>query len=49
MQLLSGDGIDCVTSGLCVVGRAYVDARIQTISGGTTEIIEDLIGRDLGV
>ncbi|WP_405846665.1 acyl-CoA dehydrogenase family protein [Streptomyces sp. NBC_01518] len=29
------------------VGRAYVDTRIQTIYGGTTEIMKDLIGRDL--
>jgi alkylation response protein AidB-like acyl-CoA dehydrogenase len=31
------------------VAKAYVDARIQTIFGGTTEIMKDLIGRDLGV
>ncbi len=30
------------------VARAYVDVRIQTIFGGTTEIMKDLIGRDLG-
>ncbi|MEV3908051.1 acyl-CoA dehydrogenase family protein [Streptomyces canus] len=29
------------------VGRAYVDTRIQTIYGGTTEIMKELIGRDL--
>lgn len=31
------------------VARAYVDARIQTIFGGTTEIMKDLVGRDLGL
>ncbi|ABW12556.1 acyl-CoA dehydrogenase domain protein [Parafrankia sp. EAN1pec] len=29
------------------VGRAFVDSRVQTIYGGTTEIMKDLIGRDL--
>src|SRR6476661_574924 len=31
------------------VARAYVDGRIQTIFGGTTEIMKDIIGRDLGL
>jgi len=31
------------------VAREYVDIRIQTILGGTTEIMKDLIGRDLGL
>ena len=31
------------------VSRAYVDARIQTIYGGTTEIMKEMIGRNLGV
>jgi alkylation response protein AidB-like acyl-CoA dehydrogenase len=31
------------------VSKAYVDARIQTIYGGTTEIMKEIIGRDLGV
>ncbi|MCW2831455.1 MAG: carC 7 [Aeromicrobium sp.] len=31
------------------VSKAYTDARIQTIYGGTTEIMKDIIGRDLGV
>jgi len=31
------------------VARDYVDVRIQTIFGGTTEIMKDLIGRDLGL
>ncbi|MEV7344483.1 acyl-CoA dehydrogenase family protein [Streptomyces sp. NPDC093544] len=29
------------------IGRAYLDARIQTIYGGTTEIMKEIIGRDL--
>ena len=31
------------------VARAYADARVQTIFGGTTEIMKEIIGRDLGV
>jgi alkylation response protein AidB-like acyl-CoA dehydrogenase len=31
------------------VARDYVDSRIQTIFGGTTEIMKELIGRDLGL
>ena len=31
------------------VARAYVDSRIQTIYGGTTEIMKEIIGRSLGV
>jgi alkylation response protein AidB-like acyl-CoA dehydrogenase len=29
------------------VGKAYIDTRIQTIYGGTTEIMKEIIGRDL--
>ena len=29
------------------VGKAFVDTRIQTIYGGTTEIMKEIIGRDL--
>lgn len=29
------------------IARAFVDARIQTIYGGTTEIMKDIIGREL--
>ncbi|NKQ53228.1 acyl-CoA dehydrogenase [Amycolatopsis sp. K13G38] len=29
------------------VAKAYIDARIQTIYGGTTEIMKEIIGRDL--
>ncbi len=29
------------------IGRSYLDARIQTIYGGTTEIMKEIIGRDL--
>jgi long-chain-acyl-CoA dehydrogenase len=31
------------------VARDFVDTRIQTIFGGTTEIMKDIIGRDLGL
>ena len=31
------------------VARDYVDARVQTIFGGTTEIMKEIIGRDLGL
>ncbi|MCW2496320.1 acyl-CoA dehydrogenase family protein [Jatrophihabitans sp.] len=30
------------------VARAFVDGRVQTIYGGTTEIMKEIIGRDLG-
>jgi alkylation response protein AidB-like acyl-CoA dehydrogenase len=31
------------------VSRAFVDSRIQTIYGGTTEIMKEIIGKDLGL
>lgn len=31
------------------IARAYLDARVQTIVGGTTEIMKEIIGRSLGV
>jgi alkylation response protein AidB-like acyl-CoA dehydrogenase len=31
------------------VAKDFVDTRIQTIYGGTTEIMKDLIGRSLGL
>ncbi len=31
------------------ISRAFVDARVQTIYGGTTEIMKEIIGRGLGV
>jgi alkylation response protein AidB-like acyl-CoA dehydrogenase len=31
------------------VARDYMDNRIMTIFGGTTEIMKDIIGRDLGL
>ena len=31
------------------VAKAYVDARVQTIYGGTTEVMKEIIGRSLGV
>ncbi|MCU4184712.1 acyl-CoA dehydrogenase family protein [Acidiferrimicrobium sp. IK] len=30
------------------IGQAYIDARITTIYGGTTEIMKEIIGRKLG-
>src|SRR4051812_17661235 len=31
------------------IARAYLDSRVQTIYGGTTEIMKEIIGRTLGV
>ena len=31
------------------IARAYVDARVTTIYGGTTEIMKEIIGRSLGL
>ncbi len=31
------------------IARAYLDARVQTIYGGTTEVMKEIIGRGLGV
>ena len=31
------------------IGRAYADARVTTIYGGTTEIMKEIIGRSLGL
>jgi len=31
------------------IARAYLDARVQTIYGGTTEIMKEIIGRGLGL
>jgi alkylation response protein AidB-like acyl-CoA dehydrogenase len=31
------------------VARAWLDGRVQTIYGGTTEIMKEIIGRDLGL
>jgi alkylation response protein AidB-like acyl-CoA dehydrogenase len=31
------------------ISKAYTDARVQTIYGGTTEIMKELIGRNLGL
>jgi alkylation response protein AidB-like acyl-CoA dehydrogenase len=30
------------------IARAYVDARVTTIYGGTTEIMKEIVGRSLG-
>ncbi len=31
------------------IARAYLDARVQTIFGGTTEIMKEIVGRGLGI
>jgi alkylation response protein AidB-like acyl-CoA dehydrogenase len=31
------------------IARAFVDARVTRIYGGTTEIMKEIIGRALGV
>jgi alkylation response protein AidB-like acyl-CoA dehydrogenase len=31
------------------VARAFADGRVQSIFGGTTEIMKEIIGRGLGV
>jgi alkylation response protein AidB-like acyl-CoA dehydrogenase len=31
------------------VAKAFTDSRVQTIFGGTTEIMKEIIGRSLGV
>ena len=31
------------------IARAYADARVTRIYGGTTEIMKEIIGRDLGL
>ncbi len=31
------------------VAQAYLDTRVQTIYGGSTEIMKEIVGRDLGV
>jgi alkylation response protein AidB-like acyl-CoA dehydrogenase len=31
------------------IARAFMDSRVQTIYGGTTEIMKEIIGRSLGV
>jgi alkylation response protein AidB-like acyl-CoA dehydrogenase len=31
------------------VARAYTDARVTRIYGGTTEIMKEIIGRNLGL
>jgi alkylation response protein AidB-like acyl-CoA dehydrogenase len=31
------------------IAKAYRDARVQTIYGGTTEIMKEIVGRSLGL
>ncbi len=31
------------------ISKAYLDTRIQTIYGGTTEIMKEIIGRRMGI
>lgn len=33
----------------CPIARDFMDARVQTIFGGTTEIMKEIIGHELGV
>ena len=35
--------------GVTVDGPAFLDSRVQTIYGGTTEIQKEIIGRSLGL
>jgi alkylation response protein AidB-like acyl-CoA dehydrogenase len=30
------------------IAKAYLDTRVQTIYGGTTEIMKEIIGRSMG-
>jgi alkylation response protein AidB-like acyl-CoA dehydrogenase len=32
-----------------IVARAFTDSRVQTIFGGTTEIMKEIIGRGMGL
>ncbi len=45
VQLHGGSGYMMETP----IARRYLDARIQTIFGGTTEIMKEIIGRGLGL
>jgi alkylation response protein AidB-like acyl-CoA dehydrogenase len=31
------------------IARAYLDTRVETIFGGTTEIMKEIIGRSMGL
>jgi len=31
------------------IAQVYLDARLQTIYGGTTEIMKEIVGRGLGL
>jgi long-chain-acyl-CoA dehydrogenase len=31
------------------IAKAWMDSRVQTIYGGTTEIMKEIIGRSLGL
>ena len=45
VQLHGGSGFMADTS----IARAFLDARVQTIYGGTTQIMKEIIGRSLGI
>ncbi len=32
-----------------LVGHAWADSRVQSVFGGTTEIMKEIIGRGLGL
>jgi alkylation response protein AidB-like acyl-CoA dehydrogenase len=31
------------------IAKAYLDTRVETIFGGTTEIMKEIVGRSLGL
>ena len=43
VQLHGGAGYLCDTP----VARAFVDSRVQTIYGGSNEVLKDVIGRQI--
>ena len=33
----------------CPIAKAFIDTRVATIYGGTSEIMKEIIGRGLGI
>ena len=31
------------------ISKAYLDTRVQTIYGGTTEVMKEIVGRTMGL